>query len=547
MTNLTVIWLDDQQITGEFPEEFFELKNVVVLTIDNNEIEGAPFEGLSQMTSLRVLSVQNNNINDTITDSIGNLTQLQVFDFADNENLDGEFTEELLEELPLIVINAAGTAISGDVAEILTVVTLEVVILADTDVSGNLTGVDEIGLLVQLTTLDIGDTEVTGEISANITSTQLVILDIGNTDIDALPEAMDNMETFDVLVIDGTNITAVFWMCKLSSLTFEQFEEAECDNYCGQNLQQCADDADAAEVANCEKTQCTGGGTPGCTSTCKIDYTKCEPNAEELDVRLEFIFDNKARETDWEVRNTNLDEVAKEKDQNYTNYRSYTEYFCLDRSFCYDFTIFDSGNDGLCQSESNERCTADFELFIEDEEQQSNPYFNTGAYTLAADIGSCTDSPTLSPIEGITTAPVPSPPTIFLSPTLFPTLKPSITPSLQPSSSPIYADYLVVVTIDFDFHVEEISWSIVNDEDETVVEYEYNPAETLPYGTETESLTLTGGICYVFTIFDSAGDGLANGERNYDYEITVNGVSVPDTDPDFGSEASHNLGDYCVD
>jgi len=238
---------------------------------------------------------------------------------------------------------------------------------------------------------------------------------------------------------------------------------------------------------------------------------------------------------------------VKVKDQVYTNYRSYVEYFCLDKSFCYDLTIFDSGNDGLCQADSSERCVADFELDIEGEQQQSNPYFNTGEYTLDVDIGSCTDSPTLSPIDGVNPAPVPSTPTNFLSPTLFPTLKPSLTPSLQPSSSPITADYEVNITIKFDFHVEEISWRIANGENETIYESEYNPAETLPYGTEVESRTLPGGICYVFTIFDSVGDGLANGERNYDYEITVNGVAVADTDPDFGFEASHNLGDYCED
>jgi len=159
------------------------------------------------------------------------------------------------------------------------------------------------------------------------------------------------------------------------------------------------------------------------------------------------------------------------------------------------------------------------------------------------------DNPTPSvPTERPTKSPTKEP-SVF--PSLLPTAGPSISPqpSSIPSQFPSFELFCVVLTIQFDFFVEEISWKVTAENGETMASKDYftelDPPPLFSFTSEDLGC-FEGGQCYIFSILDSGGDGLSNGDRNYDYNLFVNEEEVADTDPDFGFEKDHNIGPYCT-
>jgi len=133
--------------------------------------------------------------------------------------------------------------------------------------------------------------------------------------------------------------------------------------------------------------------------------------------------------------------------------------------------------------------------------------------------------PILSLIVGYATA-VPTPlPTLSptLSPTFSPTLVPTLVPSASSAPSPFCDDGMnVEVKILTDRYPEETSWELRHNDCEHEVVMSGGPYDEDETWFRAEECLPLGN--YIFTIYDSVGDGLST--YGGKYEVNVDGVTT---------------------
>lgn len=92
LSQLQVLSLRSNAISGHFPSDFFNLTNLSLLYLQYNNFSGPlPFD-FSVWKNLTILNLSNNAFNGTIPNSISNLTQLAALNLANN-SLSGEIPD----------------------------------------------------------------------------------------------------------------------------------------------------------------------------------------------------------------------------------------------------------------------------------------------------------------------------------------------------------------------------------------------------------------------------------------------------------------------
>ncbi len=90
-TNLTILNLSSNRLTGAPQSQIGQLKNLTSLDLSGNLLTGLPAE-LGQLNKLETLNVSNNQLTG-LPMELGNLTQLRVLDVSGNaystQDLDG--------------------------------------------------------------------------------------------------------------------------------------------------------------------------------------------------------------------------------------------------------------------------------------------------------------------------------------------------------------------------------------------------------------------------------------------------------------------------
>ena len=79
LTNLETLSLWDNELRGEIPVELGVLANLKVLYLNNNELSGEIPSGLGNLTNLTTLALPNNELSGEIPSELGNLTNCNAW------------------------------------------------------------------------------------------------------------------------------------------------------------------------------------------------------------------------------------------------------------------------------------------------------------------------------------------------------------------------------------------------------------------------------------------------------------------------------------
>ncbi|KAM3705151.1 hypothetical protein ACB098_03G058100 [Castanea mollissima] len=261
--NLQQFCIDDNLLTGSFPQGFERYQNLLALSIQQNSFRGQIPKSIGKLQKLQILQVHENLFSGEIPDIFSNLTQLYEL-YMGNNQLSGRIpmsiaTCQLLEKLVL-----AGTAVNGSIPkQIFELPQLKFLILANNTLSGSLPY--EFGHLRQREIMDISGNQLSGYIPA-ITErySSLRRLNIARNKITgSLPKSLEYLAALESLDLSSNNLSGLIpkelqnlHVLETLNLSFNSFEgdvpkngvfaKTRWDSLQG-NSRLCAFDHDAAE------------------------------------------------------------------------------------------------------------------------------------------------------------------------------------------------------------------------------------------------------------------------------------------------------------
>ncbi|KAK5846019.1 hypothetical protein PVK06_002285 [Gossypium arboreum] len=110
LSALQVLSLRSNGISGHFPSDFFNLRNLSFLYLQYNNLSGPLPVDFSVWRNLAIVNLSNNRFNQSIPSSLSNLTHLQALDLANN-SLSGEIPDLNLPSLQQI--NLSNNKLTG--------------------------------------------------------------------------------------------------------------------------------------------------------------------------------------------------------------------------------------------------------------------------------------------------------------------------------------------------------------------------------------------------------------------------------------------------
>ena len=524
MESCETLWLQNEGIIGDLPETLGDLPNLEVISFGYNALTGEIPVNLTQAPKLRIIDFEGNELKGSVPRELGNMTELEILHACHNK-LIGTLPPEIGTAENLLDIELCHNALEGTIpSELANITGLEEISLEHNNLDGSIPS--ELKNLKSLKYFAVGNNKLSGTIPKELGDLEsLEYLDIEKNElVGSIPPQLDNLTSLESLYINGNDVTGYLWfMCELDSLRLNVTSPMNCSYFCGTPDEEC--NSNSLNGATCADVGCSGSGTPTCDNNCRLDYSSCIAGADEITFQLELQTDDKGTQTKWEITDEDDNSLVFQSENGYRNYDSITEFRCLDKG-CYSFSLSDGGEDE-CPDKNPAEFDGSFSLLVNDGVAVELSNFRNQMNS--HEIGIC----------GLPPAP-------------FPATTPAPSPVSGATKAPNNiglgeGTLCISVFIKFDFHVDEISWTVTDANGIIVQEHDYlnHPDPPAPFDSVTEDFCLNGFECYTFTISDSWGDGLLFGDRDYDYNIFVNDNEVPGTDPDFGFGASHTLGTNC--
>ncbi|CAN1816579.1 LRR receptor-like serine/threonine-protein kinase EFR [Linum perenne] len=207
-TSLKKLSINDNKISGEFPNEMQYLVNLEVISGYNNNLSGTIPSSIGKLKSLVLLELHNNKISGYIPLSMGNLTKLIRLGISNNY-LHGEIPASIQNCRKLLQLNLYNNYLSGVIPrQVLSLTSLSIVL----DLSYNeFTGVlpAEVGNLKSLGVLDLSYNRLSGNIPSSLGSCiSLESLYLQDNHLEGIiPSSMSSLRGIQKLDLSDNNLS----------------------------------------------------------------------------------------------------------------------------------------------------------------------------------------------------------------------------------------------------------------------------------------------------------------------------------------------------
>ena len=206
---VTVLDLEDNQLSGEIPAALGNLSNLRNLRFEDNQLSGEIPAALGNLTNLRELDLCGNRLSGEIPAMLGNLSNLQIVNLYDNQ-VSGEIPAALGNLSNLRILELWSNRLSGEIPAMLgNLANLETLNLYDNRLSGEIPAA--LGNLTNLRNLELWVNRLSGEVPAalgNLTSLEDLLL-LGNPLLSGpLPLTLSALPALKLLDIRSTDLCA---------------------------------------------------------------------------------------------------------------------------------------------------------------------------------------------------------------------------------------------------------------------------------------------------------------------------------------------------
>ncbi|CAN4090327.1 unnamed protein product [Withania somnifera] len=209
LSNLNLLSISDNQISGGIPSNICQLKELNILAISHNKITGDIPRNINCLSKLKVFYIGYNQIKGTIPTSLGNISSLQYLNCRNN-HLDGPIPPELgkLSSLRLIGFAQNYNLIGQIPKRIFNISSLEIIDFGFNKLSGRIPDTTSLRL-PNLKELYLASNQLEGKIPLFITNaSKLEILELaGNFLTGTIPTNLGNLRDLRGLLLHTNQFT----------------------------------------------------------------------------------------------------------------------------------------------------------------------------------------------------------------------------------------------------------------------------------------------------------------------------------------------------
>ncbi|GJP85100.1 hypothetical protein CLOP_g15196 [Closterium sp. NIES-67] len=164
MSNLVLLDLSVNALTGPIPSTIGSMSNLTLLDLSRNALTGPIPSTIGSMSGLRLLGLFSNFLSQTIPGSIGNLINLQYL-YLHNNSLSGTIPDSISKLVNLTRLELALNFLTGSIPQSIgNLVNLDDLSLGSNSLNGTIP--ESIGNLINLSHLDVSETNLSGELPA---------------------------------------------------------------------------------------------------------------------------------------------------------------------------------------------------------------------------------------------------------------------------------------------------------------------------------------------------------------------------------------------
>ena len=210
LSNLERLFLGNNQLSGEIPVELADLTNLEWLYLWRNQLSGEIPSALGNLSNLERLFIFDNQLSGEIPKELGNLTNLIRLDLRRNRQLSGEIPKELGNLTNLTHLNLHTNQLSGEIpVELGNLTNLEQLFLTNNQLSGEIPS--ELGNLTNLTRLFLANNQLSGEIPSelgNLINLEWLWLYSNTSLTGVLPQSLTRLTKLERFLFQSTGLCA---------------------------------------------------------------------------------------------------------------------------------------------------------------------------------------------------------------------------------------------------------------------------------------------------------------------------------------------------